>query len=329
MIPERPPTRSDGASREAPLRYTFAGGRFGAESAGQYARTLAEAAFWIGAASLPTRLLWRLGAHHASFEVQRWWARGVARTLLDIDWEGLDRIDPDETYIVTPLHEGLADVVALLQLPLPLKFVARDEFIEWRLLGPYLRDTEQVIIRPEAGTGTFRRMVREAGHVIDRGESLVVFPQGSILGIETDFLPGAFAIARILRRPILPIALTGSHRVREHPYSPRLRRSERVSVRVLPPIDAAEVRASGVNEQRQEVQRQLKGAALDGTMASPRHFVPAHDGYWDGYAYEIDPAFPELAADIAAHREGQDSQSRLTPSGCTPSEHGSSPLSRQ
>ena len=38
-------------------------------------------------------------------------------------------------------------------------------------------------------------------------------------------------------------------------------------------------------------------------MAPPRRFVPERDGYWDGYAYEIDPAFPSLQAEIARHRQ--------------------------
>jgi 1-acyl-sn-glycerol-3-phosphate acyltransferase len=72
---------------------------------------------------------------------------------------------------------------------------------------------------------------------------------------------------------------------------------------VLPPVAADDVRDRDADELRREVQRQLKAAALDGTMAPPRHFEPDRDGYWDGFAYEIDPAFPELVADVAAHRE--------------------------
>lgn len=287
---------------EPPIRYTLAGGRIGVESIGWYLRTLAEAVFWLRVASLLARLLWRMGAHRTATRAQRWWARGVARALgLQIDVQGLDRIDPREAYVVMPLHEGLADVLAVLRLPLPLRFVVRDEFAEWRLLGAYLRDTEQIAIRPEAGVSAYRHIVREARKVFAGGESLVIFPQGSILGIETDFLPGAFALARLLQRPILPVALSGSHRVWEYPYSPRIRRGERMSLRMLQPIAAKEVGAREVDELRRDVQHRLKAEVLD-TMMPPRRFVPGRDGYWDGYAYAIDPAFPDLAADVAAHR---------------------------
>lgn len=288
---------------ETPIRYTLSGGRVGAESVFSYLRTLSEVVVWIGFAPLLVRLLFRLGAPRLSSSAQRQWAVGVGRVLgLRLGREGLEHIDPREGYVVIPLHEGFADALALLQLPLPLRFVVRDELADWPWLGGYLRDTGQVIVKPEAGTAAFRTMARQSQEVFARGESLVVFPQGSILGIETDFLPGAFALARILRRPILPVAVTGSHRVWEYPYGPRLRRGQRMSLRVLPPIPVEEIRTRGDEEMRRQVQGQLKAAALDGSMMPPRRFLPSRDGYWDGYSYEIDPAFPDLASDVALHR---------------------------
>lgn len=289
--------------QEPPIRYTLAGDRIGVPSFGLYLRTIADAVFWLGIAPLPARLLWRFGARRTSSIVQRQWARGLSHILrLQIDCQGVELINPNESYVVAPLHEGLADAIALLRLPLPLRFVVREEFVEWPVIGPYLRDTEQISVRPEAGMHAYRQIVRQARGVFARSESLVVFPQGSVLGIEIDFRSGAFALAQTLERPILPIALTGSHRVWEHPYGPRLRRHQRMSLRVLPPISAATLLAQGVEETRRQVQAQLKVVALNGSMVEPRHFRPLHDGYWDGYTYEIDPAFPGLAADVAAHR---------------------------
>lgn len=296
-------TGIDAVHDEAPIRYTILGGRIGVPSLTEYPRALSEAAFWLGLAPLPARALSRLGASRLSARTQRWWARGVSRALgLRLDLEGLERIDRREAYVVAPLHEGFADVLALHRLPLRLRFVVRDELAGWPVLGAYLRDTGQIAVRPEDGARAYRRMVRAAPAVFAAGESLVVFPQGGILGIETDFTRGAFALAAALDRPVLPVALTGGHRVWEHPYTPRLRRGERMSLWVLPPIPAAEVRARGAEEVRREVRRRLKVVALGGTMAPPRRFVPRRDGYWDGYAYAIDPAFPDLAAEIAARR---------------------------
>ena len=244
-----------------------------------------------------------MGRRRELHRVARWWARGVARHLaVRLELSGLDLIEPGQTYVVAPLHEGFADALALLHLPLDLRFVARDELFSWRLFGGLLRDTQQVKLCPELGMLSYLQLRRQAPAVLDGGESLVLFPQGSILGIEIDFKSGPFALAEALGRPILPIALTGGHRVWEHPYSPRLHDGRRMSLAVLPPMYPAELRALGVEEARREVQQRLKLRALNGQMAPPRRFVPARDGYWDGFAYEIDPAFPALRAEIDGHR---------------------------
>jgi 1-acyl-sn-glycerol-3-phosphate acyltransferase len=291
--------------QEPPIRYTLAAGKIGVPSFGSYLRTIAETAFWLGVAPLPARLLGRAGARRALAGAQRRWARGLSHALrLQIEWQGLDWIDPDETYVIASLHEGFTDALALLQLPLSIRFVARDELAEWRWLGGYLNDTGQIIIRPEAGADAYRQMVQQAREVFAEGESVAIFPQGSILGIETDFFPGAFELARILKRPILPVALTGSHRVWEHPYGPRLRRDQRMSLSVLPPISVETLLTQGAEDARRQVQDQLKSVALGGSMVAPRRFRPTRDGYWDGYSYEIDPAFPTLAADVVRHRAG-------------------------
>lgn len=284
-------------------RYTLARGLIGVPTLREAVRTAIGGGLWFGAPLLLARRAARSGRRDLLHRIERWWARRVVRHFqIDLDLAGLDLIEPHTSYVVTPLHEGFADMLALLHLPLDLRFAARDELFMWRVLGPYLCDTGQIYVEPERGAWSYRRLVAQARAAFAARESVVIFPQGTILGIETEFLRGAFVLARALERPILPIALTGSHRVWEHPYTPRLRYNQRISLRVLPPLPVDQVAAQSIDDLRVVVQRQLKAIALSGTMAAPRRFVPARDGYWDGFAYAIDPDFDELAADVARHR---------------------------
>ena len=290
---------------EPELRYFLAGRTIGLPDPWLYGRTLIGITLWLCVPALLASFLSRRNARSALHHVERGWARRAAQYLgIRLDIEGLEHIDPHTRYVVTPLHEGFADVIALLHLPLDLRFAARDELFTWRFLGSYLRSTGQVNVSPEEGSRGYRRLLRAAGDVFAAGDSLVIFPQGTILGIETDFMAGAFALARATRRPILPVALTGSHRVWEHPYTPRLRYGQRMSLRVLPPVRAEAFVDQDLDAIRLDVQRRLKAAALDGTMAPPRRFVPERDGYWDGYSYRIDPQFAELATKVARRRAG-------------------------
>lgn len=209
---------------------------------------------------------------------------------------GAEHIQPNESYLVIALHEGFADAAALLRLPLDLRFVARSELWQWPVLGPALARGDHIAVSPEAGAAAYRRILRQAGEVFDRGESLVIFPQGSILGIETGFAPGAFRLAQTLQRPLLPVVLTGSHRVWEHPFSPLVRFGQPVHMHVLAPVAAA---AAGTT--MRSLERRMKRLAL-ASAAPVRRFVPERDGWWDDFEFTIDPDFPDLAARFEAHR---------------------------
>ncbi len=242
-----------------------------------------------GIASLPHRL----GAPLA-----RSWAL-TALKLADVRLEthGLDLPDPESQYLVTPLHEGFADAVVLTELPLDLRFVVRDELFDWPLLGRALRLTDQILVQPERRVVGLRNLLARIEASASRGESVVMFPQGSILGVETAFRAGPFRIADMLGVPVLPIVITGTHKVWEHPYSDRLRFGQAVEMTVLPPLAVGAAARS-----TRQLETQMKEIALRRHAIPPRRFDPDRDGLWDGYDYEIDPSFPDLLERVAAHR---------------------------
>ncbi len=249
------------------------------------------------ATALPERGPARIRGRPACRAVERWWARLAARLIgLRVHVSGLEHIAPDERYVVVSLHEGFADGLALLHLPLSLTAVARDELASFPLLGGQLTQGRHIFVRPERPLSTARNLHRGARAAVEAGESILFFPQGSILGIEIAFQPGAFTLAARLGRPLLPVLVTGGHRVWEHPFTPALRQNQSMSVTVLPPVPP-----EGVVSQRLATERCLKELAL-ASATPPRHFDPRRDGYWDDYRYEIDPAFPDLARQIANHR---------------------------
>lgn len=229
----------------------------------------------------------------------RGWASAAIRALgLRVEVSGLQKVDPSEAYVVAPLHEGFADAVALSRLPLGLRYVARDELFEWPQLGRFLRCTDQIHVQPEARVSGLRSLLDECRRTFARGQSVVIFPQGSILGVESAFAPAAFRLADRLNTPLLPVVLTGTHRVWEHPYSDRLRFGQRVSLAVLEPLPVG-----AATELMRSTEREMKRLALSAGMATPRRFDPLKDGFWDDYRYEIDPDFPDLANLIDRHRQ--------------------------
>lgn len=209
---------------------------------------------------------------------------------------------PRDPHIVVSLHEGIADALCLTQLPLALRFVVRQEVFEWPSIGPAIERMRHIAIEPEQGARSYRRLLNEARAALHAGEHVLIFPQGCLLGIEIDFHPGAFRLARTLGAPILPVVITGGHRIWEHPFSATLRYGERVAIRVLTPIIAAEVKGRDPETLRRELQARMKAIALSPDLPRPRRYVPQRDGFWDGFAFDIDPQFPEVLEIVNAHR---------------------------
>jgi 1-acyl-sn-glycerol-3-phosphate acyltransferase len=229
--------------------------------------------------------------------MERLWAQLAIRLLgVRLEISGMEYIEPGESYVVVPLHEGFADAAALLHLPLGLRFVAREELAEWKVLGSYLGASRQIVIDPEAPMAAYRRLLAGARRVFAEGDSLVVFAQGTILGIESAFSAGAFRVAEREDRPLLPVVLAGSNRVWEHPFSPLIRFGQTIRMDVRAPI-----RPENANRAFKTLPERMQAAALDGSP-SPRRFVPERDGWWDGYRYDIDPSFADLADRVARHR---------------------------
>ncbi len=220
-------------------------------------------------------------------------AKTIARALaLQIQITGLEHL-PKEPCVIAPLHEGLLDVVALLHLPLPMCFATRGELHNWQWIGAVIQASQSIEVNPEQGISSYRRLLRQAKAVFERQEHLVLFPQGSICGIETAFQKGAFALAKAFDVPILPIVLTGSHRVWDHPFKPDVQTHQTVCLEILEPIR---------NPDPIALQRQMKAIALRQSVL-PRRYRPQQDGYWDGYVFGLDPDFPTTYEDVLSHRQ--------------------------
>ncbi len=271
-------------------------GRFSVDGAAAAARTALGGACLVSCAS---RLLAGLGSRpNALHRAERLWARATRRLLgMDLDLDGREYIDRAGQYLILPLHEGFLDAVVVLELGLPVRFVARDELFEWPALGRYLRGTDQIIAPSQPDPAGLRKLVTDLDRTVDAGLSPVIFPQGSVLGLEAAFAPGVFRLVARAGLPVLPVVIAGTHRVWEHPFTNTLRFGCRVSARVLPPVPATTAVTHSYR-----LEREMKRWAVAPGMAPVRRYVPERDGYWDGYTFEIDPAYPQVAEQVMAHR---------------------------
>ena len=260
---------------------------------------------WLVVTAAPEAMgrMSRVAGRGMTRSLERRWARAVTKLLrLDVGITGFGNIDPAGQYLVMPLHEGFVDVPVLLRLPLELRFTVRDELFDLPGIGRYLAATEQIPVVESPSRADLRTFYADVELALATGESVVVFPQGSVLGIEVAFRPGILRLAKRFGIPVLPVVIAGTHRVWEHPYSATLRLDQTVSMEVLAPISPEKLSA----ERLRHAERAMKSRALANPDSPARRFDPECDGWWDGYRYEIDPDFPDLRQRVDHHRSAVD-----------------------
>ena len=230
------------------------------------------------------------------FVIQRWSAMVRTALKLRVTWSGYEAIDRDRQYVVLALHESFVDVPLLAALPLDLRFTAREELFASEDFGALLRSSHHVPVPETRSASPIRLLVARVRAAVADGDSIVVFPQGSLLGVEVAFQPGAWRLAQMLALPVLPVAIAGTHQVWGHPFDNEVHVARNVCVTVLPPIEPSDWTA----DRARATERLLKKRAIESGLA--RRFDPLRDGWWDEYAFEIDPDFDGLRRQVEAHR---------------------------
>jgi len=124
---------------------------------------------------------------------------------------GRKKILPRTVYIITSNHQSGADIMVLYKLYRKFKWVAKKSlfrvpFIGWNMaLNRYLS-------LERTSNSSMRKMLRDASLLIAKGNSLMIFPEGtrSRDGQVQPFKTGAFLIALETKTPIVPIAISGT-----------------------------------------------------------------------------------------------------------------------
>jgi 1-acyl-sn-glycerol-3-phosphate acyltransferase len=150
--------------------------------------------------------------------VGRVWLGGnvwLARVVAGIDHElrGAANL-PAEPCIIAAKHQSAWDTFALpvffkeLQGTWPT-FVLKQELMKIPLFGWYLRRYGAVPVERAAGAKALRGMLRQARAELDKGRSVVIFPEGTRVppGETRPYHPGVAALYRELGVPVVPVTL--------------------------------------------------------------------------------------------------------------------------
>ena len=112
--------------------------------------------------------------------------------------------------LLVPNHISFIDGFLLIaSLDRPIRFVVDAQYVNHRLFKPFMRALQVIPISSAGGPRVILRALREAGHALDAGDLVCIFPEGQITRTG-NLLPFRRGFERIVKGravPVLPVHL--------------------------------------------------------------------------------------------------------------------------
>jgi 1-acyl-sn-glycerol-3-phosphate acyltransferase len=142
----------------------------------------------------------------------RWAKINLALALLQVHIVGLERLNPESTYIFMANHASFLDILLVLaHVPHNFRFIVKKEFFSVPLLGAALRRCGEISIDRKNPWKALRSL-KQAADRLKQGISIVVFPEGtrSLDGKIQDFKKALFILPIRSRIPVVPVLIEGT-----------------------------------------------------------------------------------------------------------------------
>ena len=177
--------------------------------------------------------------------------------------EGIENIDPNGKYVMVLNHNSMIDILSIYNLPLVFKWVSKKEVYRIPIVGRLLLAHGDIVIN-RASTKEAMQLVHTRGlEWLKKGASVAIFPEGtrSKDGEIDNFKAGAFILAKDAEVPILPIVLDGTDRVVRKGFF--MNWSNRIIIKILPPVSKEEVVERPIKEVMAEVHDNMVNALAE------------------------------------------------------------------
>lgn len=182
-------------------------------------------------------LLWGRKSEVKAQVFPRYWGRALCWLAgVRVKVEGVENIDPGQTYIFAGNHCSQYDIFAFQgYFPHDFRWIAKKELFRIPIFGQAMHRVGYIPIDRSHGRQALKSLDRAAGRIA-AGSSVLIFPEGtrSANGQLQDFKTGAVLLAIKAGVPIVPLGFNGSYEVL--PKGRLLPRSGEIVIRIGPPI---------------------------------------------------------------------------------------------
>jgi 1-acyl-sn-glycerol-3-phosphate acyltransferase len=150
------------------------------------------------------------------FKIARLWSIIVRKCMgLTFSVTGREKIVPGASYLVTPNHQGNADILALYGvLGLPFRWVIKKELLKIPVFGQALAGTGAIAL-DRSNREKAIESLKSAKDKLAGGWSVLIYPEGTRSSDPylQPFKKGAFMLAVQTGIPILPVTCNGAFHI--------------------------------------------------------------------------------------------------------------------
>ncbi|MFT5824401.1 MAG: 1-acyl-sn-glycerol-3-phosphate acyltransferase [Crocinitomix sp.] len=129
--------------------------------------------------------------------------------------EGMDKIDPKQSYLIMGNHNSFIDIPVLFKtMPFYTYFIAKKELRKIPLLGWYIQAYGMIYI-DRTDRLKAKESIVHAAKLVAKGKHIIIFPEGtkSKDGKIAPFKKGGFHLTELAQVPILPIKIEGARKI--------------------------------------------------------------------------------------------------------------------
>ena len=174
-----------------------------------------------------------------------------------IETHGVENIPEENGFIIFPNHQGLYDVLAILEsCPMPFAFVMKKEVSNVVLLKQVSRALGSLAMDRE-NLKQSMQVINEMAERVKQGKNFLIFPEGTRSKERNkpgDFKAGSFKSAQKAKAPIIPCALIDAYK----PFDEKSIQPVTVKVIYLPPMYYEEYKDMKTVEIAAEVKRRIE-----------------------------------------------------------------------
>lgn len=189
---------------------------------------------------------------------------------------GRHKMNMNKCYVIVSNHQSQLDILVAYRLFFPFRWISKAEVFRLPFIGWNMRLNGHVKLKRRDKKST-QQMMAQCENLLMDDISIMIFPEGtrSRTGLLKSFKPGAFILAKKIKKPILPLVINNTKNALPK-HSLRLYGAHQMEIRVLDEIPYSHFADKEVQEISEMVQERIAAHVNEHKMLEQESPVSAH-----------------------------------------------------